>query len=35
MSHIPDQDWYALVPLVLGVGFMLWFLWNLFKQTKS
>lgn len=35
MSHIPDQDWYVVAPVALAVGFMVWFLWNLFKQTRS
>lgn len=34
MTHLSAADYFLVIPLVLGVAFMLWFLWNVTRQMK-
>jgi len=34
MAHTSDLDYLFLIPLGLGLAFMLWVLWNLTRQLK-
>jgi len=32
--HQPYSGWLLLIPVLLAVGFMLWFLWRLWNDER-